>query len=316
MSTEADATVPDENYAFVLNVWHLLGQDTFEIAPGHILRRATSTERGVIRAAMERTQSFFPHGRTIWQIQWPHTEGPFVALPEEEWRYFVIAFRGSNQTLARIQEAFDLAPLELEVGFTILAEQSPGLGITYHPGRLFHVLEDVSPARPDFFTDVSAADVEVIRRTREKLEEHDHDLVDLRRLIAQLRSLKALQRHSPLRFLGYFAVLEELLTHAPKPTDPYESITRQVRKKVALLDNRWYIHLDYGPFRDAAPDTVWTKMYSYRSLLAHGGAAEFTGQLATLGNHENALKLVKDCVKAVMRQALEEPQLLRDLREC
>lgn len=57
-------------------------------------------------------------------------------------------------------------------------------------------------------------------------------------------------------------------------------------------------------------------MYTYRSLVAHGGTTRFTGELRALGNHENALKLVKETVKSVLRYALDDPQLLLDLREC
>ena len=57
-------------------------------------------------------------------------------------------------------------------------------------------------------------------------------------------------------------------------------------------------------------------MYEYRSILDHGDEASFDGSLHLLGNGENATKLLKDSVKMVMRQALKEPQLLVDLREC
>ncbi len=58
-------------------------------------------------------------------------------------------------------------------------------------------------------------------------------------------------------------------------------------------------------------------MYHYRSLLAHGGVPNFQErELRILRNHDNALKLLKDTVKATIRQALIEPQLLVDLREC
>jgi hypothetical protein len=57
-------------------------------------------------------------------------------------------------------------------------------------------------------------------------------------------------------------------------------------------------------------------MYGYRSSLAHGDAPNFDGELRTLGSHDNALNLMRQTVKAVIRQALIEPQLLADLREC
>jgi len=57
-------------------------------------------------------------------------------------------------------------------------------------------------------------------------------------------------------------------------------------------------------------------MYDYRSSLAHGKPKSVDGKLESFGNHGNALQLVKQTVKAVARQALIEPQLLADLRNC
>jgi hypothetical protein len=57
-------------------------------------------------------------------------------------------------------------------------------------------------------------------------------------------------------------------------------------------------------------------MYGYRSNVAHGGNLELTGDLTVLKNHDTALSLVKDTVKAVIRHAFAEPQLLMDLRNC
>ena len=100
------------------------------------------------------------------------------------------------------------------------------------------------------------------------------------RLVGQLRSLSHLPRNLPLVFLSYFGILEALLTHKPISTDPYDSITRQVKKKVALLKNAWNDPIDCSPFgAQAKPDTIWAKMYLCRSLLAHGDDARFTGEL-------------------------------------
>lgn len=51
-------------------------------------------------------------------------------------------------------------------------------------------------------------------------------------------------------------------------------------------------------------------------MLAHGAEPLLTGELHVLGNHDRALRLIKETVKSTIRQALEEPQLLVDLREC
>jgi hypothetical protein len=140
--------------------------------------------------------------------------------------------------------------------------------------------------------------------------------VDVQLLALQLGQLKGLPHKSELRFLGYFAVLESLLTHTPKPSDPYDSITRQVKKKLALLDHRFPHSIDYAPFGGTSADVVWSKMYAYRSLVAHGGIPSFDGELQVLASHDAALTLIKETVKAVIRQALSEPQLVLDLRAC
>jgi len=308
-----------QGFAFVMNVWHLLDAPSFTLAPGHELRRATPEEITIIR---DRLQLLGPGPDLryvhLWEQQWPYKSGPLNPLPEAEWRYFVMAFTGSNATESELERAFDLAPVELEVGFTVLNHvvgTSQATGVAYIPGRLFHVLEHAR-SNASFFVDVSAADIEEIQNIHSRLQLHDHRLVDVQGLAIRLSQLKELSLNSPLRFLGYFAVLESLLTHAPKPSDPYDSITRQVKQKMALLNNRWSRKLDYSAFGNARPEKIWDVMYQYRSRVAHGSAPDFTGALDILRDHDSALALIRAAAKAVIRQALLEPQLLLDLKAC
>jgi hypothetical protein len=74
--------------------------------------------------------------------------------------------------------------------------------------------------------------------------------------------------------------------------------------------------LNYAPFGKCNPDVVWSKMYAYRSCLAHGSLPDFNGELKTLVNPRLASDLLKSAVKAVVRQCLIEPRLLADLRDC
>lgn len=304
-----------ENYAFVVNVRSLGGAASHVLAPGHELRRATPIEVAVIKdqlASMGALMGF--KYMYLWEMESSGRGGIATVLPQSEWRYFVIAFRGSNATIGDLEGTFDLAPSEVEIGFTIINDFG-GRGVVWSPGRFFAVL-DSAPRNDAFFLDLVASDVDEIRIVYSQLQAHNPQIIDTGRLAFQLSQLKALPHHSPLRFLGYFAVLESLLTHAPKPSDPYDSITRQVKMKLALLDARFPRKLDYASFGAANVDSIWSKMYHYRSQVAHGGAPHFAGDLAVLKSHETALALIRNTVKAVIRQAISEPQLLRDLREC
>ena len=128
--------------------------------------------------------------------------------------------------------------------------------------------------------------------------------------------MKDLPPFSPLQILGYFAILESILTRQPNPDDRYDSITRQITQKLALLNRRWYPALDYTNFGKATHDKVWSKMYAYRSAIAHGTTPDFKSQLSALGTADNANILIGDAVKQTIRQALMEPELLADLHNC
>lgn len=308
-------TPTPENFAFIINAASVSAADR-TLSAGHVLRPATKDEVLLIKKTLEQFQGGISGlmRSWLWEAKWPLPDkGEIQTLPENEWRYYVIAFHGTNETICDIQTAADLAPVELELGLTVMREM--GEGVLYQPDRLFHVLSHAH-YEGSFLVEISDAVVQDIKTLFAKLQHHDAQLLDVKALAERLGELKGLPKRSPLRFLGYFAILESLLTHPPKPSDPYDSITRQVKKKIALLDNRWNPKLNYGSFSGASEETIWGKMYTYRSLLAHGTRAELTGELAILKSHEQALALIKETVKSVARQGLIEPQLLLDLKNC
>jgi hypothetical protein len=310
------AQQPPDNYAFVLNVSRLVGATSFTLATGHELRRANSEEITVIRNTV---QPYLTFGVMPWEIRMLDG-GDSERLPESEWCYHVISFRGNNQVLVQIEETCSLAQLELKIGFVVFhsfgdAPLDPGKhGFMMHSGRLFQMLHGAPWGLA--FCEVSASDIDGIRALHDQLVQHDPGLVDVRQFVRQLYQLEAVPSYSPLRLLGYFSMLEGLLTHKPKQTDPYESITRQIKKKVPLVDHRSKPCIDYSAFGKAKVDAIWTQMYDYRSCLAHGKTPDFARELKTLGNHDRALSLIKETVKTVLRRALIEPQLLADLRDC
>ena len=310
------------SFAFVVNVASL-EVESFTLAPGQVLRRAQADEIEVIKSTIDRfnggLHSFVGH--TLWEGKLPFLAGKHIEiLPESDWRYFVIAIEGTHETLTDIQHASDLAPIELEIGFAVLFTfpNSPG-GFVFHPGRFFQALEDCNQAayalNLQSLIHVTEAVAQDIATLCAKLRAADRRLIDVKALAARIGDLKLLPSRSPLIFLGYFAILESLLSHAPKTSDPYDLVIRQVKTKMALLNNRFDRKIDYSRFSGAPAETIWTKMYNYRNQLAQGSTPSFDGDLAILGSHAQALGLLKRALKAIVRQALIEPQLLIDLKD-
>lgn len=294
------------------------GQEgTFELAPGHQLRRATDKEISAIRDVL--TAQSDPRF-TAWEDDKPTKQGSklnYPPLPKQQWRYFVIDLKEAGPSVLDLEKTLAIAPVEIKIGFTLLHELVPGKKLPvliYHPGRLAtQVRAVVANELP--FVEMTSPVLTSVRHFHEQFLARDQSVVNTERHLQQILELDALPFESPLLFLGYFAILESLLTHKPKETDTIDSITRQVKQKLMLLDNRWQPRIDYSGFK-GKPDAIWQKMYHYRSDIAHGTEPDFKNSLQGLVDSKRALALVKQTVKSVLRQTVIEPQLMLDLRNC
>jgi hypothetical protein len=317
--TYAPDTFTPKPFAFVLNVAKLAGGDTLELFPSGILRRASEEEIAFTKQIL---RSLFGEHFTgsLWETRRPKSgAGKYVRLPRKRWRYYVIEFQGSNRDVEFLEQALTIAPCGLEVGFLLSVarlERTILPVCLYSAHRLFQSLAALSNTGSSNARTITKADAEHVGAVHAKLKAHDHGILDLKNILKLVFDLQDLPRFCPLQVLGYFAVLESLLTHAPKPDDRYDSIIRQIRQKLALLNKRWNPPLDYTAFTTQKHETVWTKMYAYRSAIAHGTTPNFTGDLAALGNATNANNLISETVRKTIHQALEEPQLLADLQAC
>ena len=316
LEISAQAVEPS-SFAFVVNISALIGADRFTIAPNHILRAATDSEIEIIKTTLaidEKGQSLFGLKFSPWEYSFD-AHGVSTPLDRDAWRYFVIEFQGSNSTIVDLEKTFCLTDAELGIAFVRGVFGHGATFVGHHPGRAYrYVHRNIGDPLP-LFT-FSQADADQVVELTALIQNHDPKTVNVQRLLQQMLDIEELPSKSPLRFLAYFGILESLLTHQPKPSDPYDSITRQVKTKVALLDNRWTPKLAYAEFGGIEPAKLWGKMYDYRSRLAHGDPVAFDKELKELVNAETVLHLLKSTVKAVARLALREPQLVADLKNC
>src|SRR5206468_2259192 len=90
----------------------------------------------------------------LWEARLP---GLNEQLPEGEWRYFVIAFGGTNDQLINLERAFAVGRKELEIGFTAIRTGAVGGSFIFHPGHIFQVLQSF-PWEP-LFIEIAQSDV-------------------------------------------------------------------------------------------------------------------------------------------------------------
>ena len=306
-------------FAFLTNVLGLADASELELIPGFTLRRAVTEEIVVIKEILVENNCRIG-GRYFFPWESRKTDVGFDTAPEGDWKYFVISFTGSNAGVSHLEKAFALLERGPRVGFTI-TNSGQLRALSLHVGRLFRDSQEnklaLSMNRPEQHTLIlDKADASTIGKLTRKLLEQPAKGLDVSRVTQQLLDLRSLDADSDMAFLGYFTILESLLVHKPDPKDPTDSITRQVKKKVALLDNRWVPKIDYSTFSGIAPEAIWGKMYDLRSVIAHGDVPNFKGGLKSLRDFRNAQSLLMCTVRSIARYALDEPQLILDLREC
>lgn len=319
---QAPSTSPPNppNFAFVTNVRALVGEMSFQLTPRYLLRKATDDEVVLIRntfltAGVVTTLPTLP---LMWEWKW----GDKSVTHEDDskkWRYHVISFDGPNDTdLYDLLAACRIASTEIECACVFLGFHTGSKYVFGHmmqPAWLKHDL-DVLFTESHLFVDFNASHASAISDLYHLYSVHNHELIDLTFAVSSLNSMTTLHPSSKFRALASFAILESLLAHQPDPTDQYQSITRQIKTKLALLEHRWSPPTDYSALGKMSPDKIWSALYAYRSAIAHGGKTDFKGKQQHLISPGHVNGFLRQVVKAVVRHTLLEPQLISDLREC
>ncbi|HSF29846.1 MAG TPA: hypothetical protein VLK82_05145 [Candidatus Tectomicrobia bacterium] len=333
---ERHSDMTGRGFALLANVRRITADAPYEVAPNVFLRKATSAEAITLRELITLTSFNLSHStlssigfRNPYEtsceatvIETGVTSRKTYTLPEVEWRYHVADFEGTNDILYRFVETTMLTPWRLHLGVAVL-DGSGGRGqfaIVSDPAQDRAIAE--ANMEDDVLLTLGLPELDELRYVYSKTEAHSDSRVNLHDAMQRFAQLDTIPAPNALLFLGYISILESLLTHKPDPKDPYDSLTRQVRQKMLLLGKRFARPLPYESCfgldlnHAAKIAKIWTKLYDYRSSLAHGGHADFKQRLQLLKSPSAALDFIKVATVSTMRQALEEPDLVADLRAC
>lgn len=318
-------------FSLLANVKRIAIEEPFEVTPGVFIRHARGDEALSLRELVTVVATYPPFGRdrnpyeTRVVLTPTDSRVHTVDLPAGEHRYCIAEYTGPTADLATARGVSDASVLTIreiligvgfqndppEKGDTCLISRS---ATSWDPFQR-PILHEARISDEPLFT-LELSHLEDLKRVVAKLQRHDDEGIGLLPALSQFRELHMIP-YSPLRFLGYVAILESLLTHAPNPKDPSDSLTKQVRQKMLLLGRRSYLKIPYERFgADCKPERLWTKLYAYRSAVAHGVPADFAGDFQMLRSAKQALDFIRESTAAVMRQTLEEPGLVYDLRAC
>ena len=319
-----------KSFTFVLSLINVEGDLPIEVIPQHLFQKANPDQIDTIKELLARLFPYpwleSPYEYTVQEIP-QDTPGSFEykyeVLPQQDWRYWVIAFEGYNTEIPELGFASALLKNDLELGFTVLSldiirdAPSGSQGYLWHLPSLFsYFLDDMFGKKP--VVNINSADIGEIGTNYALIKsisaEHEH----ITRALERFDTLRSLPRSSELVIIGLFSIIESLITHSPKLSESSDSLSHQIKTKIPLLGKRFQRALDYELFFDPSSkeSAIWSKLYDYRSKIVHGEHTDIDSKLQILRSRENIISFLREAVKLLLLLALKEPVLLTDLKKC
>ncbi len=312
--------------AFIASHIQVTGDVPATLIPGHIFRRARPEEMDLIREQLQRSM------RGV-DFQWVHYEGTVreerqgasttfhvEPLPQDQWKYWVVAFEGNNHNIHEVETLGLLLPTDLEFAFHFsfseADQRGKPIGMRLMP---LHILEKYT-GYDQVMANATILTTQQLSSIGELWPRYKEMPTQFSFVASALNSFAALRRvpvQSELSVVGLFSIIESLTTHAPRLTETLDSINHQITNKIILLRKRYARSITPDQyFLHASEDSIWKKLYGYRSSIAHGNVADFNAAYQVLRDHVTVVRFLRDNVKELIVLALRDPEFMQDLRRC
>ena len=193
-----------------------------------------------------------------------------------QFRYTIVESTNNETANERIIETMRLCAKDLWLGIRSTKFVNIATKLDHSNGRNITAFDAVCTAfyrdwnrsiaePPVLLTLEDLQELATIDELRSNLKVTDYPMIDdaIRNFLVG-DSLPLLK----FRDLNSYAVLESLLSHAPAPTDTYDSIRKQLVRNIILLNNRAskIHHIEYDTKK---LNKVISELYSYRSCLLY-----------------------------------------------
>lgn len=304
------------SFAFILNDFKYSGNIPYELIDGYYLDKASIKQRKFIKNTLnQQWDNLYKYH--FYEAKREKVEGKDETrssqIPQKDWRYWVINFDVKDHEVETLKYVFNLIwERPITIGFI-----SQNGGFNYRPPILFNyyknwnnkiqvtkeIEERTFSLVPDYFSRLKELEIK-----REKMHQAHFDY----------EMLKSLPYGSKFKTLGYFTLIEMLITHKPDPSDSGDSLRKQLRNKMKLLNNRFQIKLIGNEYFQGEPNftTIWNKLYDLRSEIAHGNNFDFSSYYQVLNSRKNVDAYLSCATRSLLQHSLFEPQLLADLKDC
>lgn len=318
------------SFIFLGDLLDMDGQKTVQLFDDYKLKRANKTQIWYIKNYIDAYTKILSFNINRYEYDAkPNKKGGYNYYPLEEtdWNYWIVE-HSKSQMDKNFPTVLGLSKLDLTVLFegvysglrTTTGKEDAGI-----MGRALTTVNFFHDTRLHKITKkkISNDDKKELKQIHSLITDFDnrrneYEFID--KALGDFLRLWDISEQSPFKVLGYFSILELLLTTYRQRTSNDSSISFQLQKKINLLNNQFDTKIDITKyFKGPKTNTIETiigKLYKYRNDIAHGNKSDFESELQILkGKRNKILDFLRMLLKKVLIQAISEPQLVKDLKE-
>ncbi len=319
-----------KSFLFLGDVIKLNGKNKTSLFDGYTIKKPNEEQIGIIKRHIDNYISIISFVNRFEHRQIPNKNGghKYELLDEIDWNYWIIE-HDAIQMDRKVPIVLSLSTLDLTVLFEGIYLRSGMLSSKANLGILGQELTMINFFHDNSFDKASEkALTELHRKELKKIhacvtafesKKPEYDFID--KALQDFLRLKEISNQSPFKVLSYFSVLELLLTTFKARGSNDSSISSQLQKKINLINNQLDNKIDFQSFFKGGSsntlETIIEKLYRYRNDIAHGTKSDFESELKVLKNGKgNILEFLNLLLKKILLKSIEEPQLIKDLKEC
>lgn len=301
-------------------------KDNIELFEGYVLNKANNEQIQTIQNFIADYNKILHHGISHYEYYPEPKYNGFIFNPLEkkDWKYWVIEYPEINMKES-VPFALGLSKIDLTVlfsgvynGIKIDGKEIPGVvsnklkTLNFFYNTQFDILEN----KPFTKADVNEINSLFYLLQEFRKNKNSFDFID--KALQDYLNLQNVPKNSTFRILGYFSILELLLTvYRPKEN----SINNQLQTKINLVNNQVKEPINFREYFGGSDtnklEMIIAKLYQYRSDIAHGNKSDFEKQLRIFKNSKSYIQeFLRDLTKKILIFAIEKPELTLDLKKC
>ena len=311
-------------FIFILNYLEPQVTLPIEIVDGYWLKRPDAEQLDIIKDFLRKNvpESGMKNYSNIYEQSFNYvqeetkSELRFTDLTEENQKYFIIENEtGSKSNLEDIVSSCELSKFSLHIGVKFI------FGNSIYQSDHSSIFSFFDQSKFDSYLiglqisnahKINVDDINEIKEIYKLLASLDTKFSYLKSMIKNYINVQSLPSDSKFKTLGYFSILESLITHEPK--DSGDSIAKQLYSKIILINNQLGSPIDFKSLFKMEIKASITKLYDYRSSITHG-KYDYTIPLELKNDHYvcSSIALI---VRRIIVYTLQNPQLINDLKSC